>query len=60
VLPNARHEVVDCGHVPQLECPAQTHAAIARFLRRRGAGQPIATSARDAGAAGSAGAARVP
>jgi pimeloyl-ACP methyl ester carboxylesterase len=60
VLPNARHEVVDCGHVPQLECPAQTHAAIARFLRRRGAGRPIAASARDAGTPRSAGAARMP
>jgi len=41
-LPAARHEVVDCGHVPQLERPTQTHAAIARFLRRPGALRPIA------------------
>ena len=40
-LPKARHEVVDCGHVPQLEAPTQTHAAIARFLRRRGATRPV-------------------
>jgi pimeloyl-ACP methyl ester carboxylesterase len=45
-LPHARHEVVDCGHVPQLEAPTPTHAAIARFLRRRGASQPIAASGR--------------
>src|SRR5215207_7618465 len=42
-LPNARHEVVDCGHVPQLEAPTQTHAAIARFLRRRGATRPVSS-----------------
>jgi pimeloyl-ACP methyl ester carboxylesterase len=32
-LPAARHLELDCGHVPQLECPAETHAAIAEFLR---------------------------
>jgi pimeloyl-ACP methyl ester carboxylesterase len=41
-LPRARHEILDCGHVPQLERPAQTHAAIARFLGRRGAQRPVA------------------
>jgi pimeloyl-ACP methyl ester carboxylesterase len=50
-LPAARHEVVDCGHVPQLESPTQTHAAIARFLSRPGARRPIAASGRDAGSA---------
>ena len=44
-LPKARHEVVDCGHVPQLEAPTQTHAAIARFLRRPGGSRPIAERA---------------
>jgi len=48
-LPGARHEVVDCGHVPQLEQPTQTHAAIARFLRRPGARRPVAASGRAAG-----------
>jgi len=31
----ARHLVLDCGHVPQIERPAETHAAIAAFLRER-------------------------
>jgi pimeloyl-ACP methyl ester carboxylesterase len=31
-LPTARHLELDCGHVPQLERPAETHAAIADFL----------------------------
>jgi pimeloyl-ACP methyl ester carboxylesterase len=38
-LPNAEHVELDCGHVPQLERPRETHAAIARFLR---AGEPSA------------------
>ena len=33
-LPAARHCELDCGHVPQLERPAQLHSAITRFLRR--------------------------
>jgi pimeloyl-ACP methyl ester carboxylesterase len=32
-LPAARHLELDCGHVPQLEQPEQTHAAMAAFLR---------------------------
>jgi pimeloyl-ACP methyl ester carboxylesterase len=32
VLPAARQLELDCGHVPQLERPAETHAAIAEFL----------------------------
>jgi pimeloyl-ACP methyl ester carboxylesterase len=31
-LPGARHLELDCGHVPQIERPAETHAAIAAFL----------------------------
>jgi pimeloyl-ACP methyl ester carboxylesterase len=31
-LPTARHLELDCGHVPQLERPRQTHQAMARFL----------------------------
>ena len=31
-LPGARHVELDCGHVPQLERPAETHAAVLRFL----------------------------
>jgi pimeloyl-ACP methyl ester carboxylesterase len=34
-LPSARHVEVDCGHVPQIERPAETHAAIAAFLTGR-------------------------
>jgi pimeloyl-ACP methyl ester carboxylesterase len=32
VLPAAEHLELDCGHVPQLEKPRETHAALARFL----------------------------
>jgi pimeloyl-ACP methyl ester carboxylesterase len=31
-LPNARHVELECGHVPQVERPRETHAAIAKFL----------------------------
>ncbi len=31
-LPHARHLELDCGHVPQIERPEQTHAAISAFL----------------------------
>ncbi len=31
-LPAATHLELDCGHVPQLERPRETHAAIERFL----------------------------
>jgi len=33
-LPSAEHVQLDCGHVPQLERPAETHAAIEAFLAR--------------------------
>jgi pimeloyl-ACP methyl ester carboxylesterase len=33
VLPSALHLELDCGHVPQLERPVDTHGAIARFLK---------------------------
>jgi pimeloyl-ACP methyl ester carboxylesterase len=32
VLPRARHVELDCGHVPQVERPRQTHAAVGEFL----------------------------
>jgi pimeloyl-ACP methyl ester carboxylesterase len=32
VLPAARHVELECGHVPQLEAPRETHAAIRDFL----------------------------
>jgi pimeloyl-ACP methyl ester carboxylesterase len=31
-LPSARHRVLPCGHVPQLERPGETHAAMRAFL----------------------------
>jgi pimeloyl-ACP methyl ester carboxylesterase len=31
-LPAAEHLELDCGHVPQLERPRQTHEAMVRFL----------------------------
>jgi pimeloyl-ACP methyl ester carboxylesterase len=31
-LPHARHVELDCGHVPQMERPKQTHDAVASFL----------------------------
>ena len=31
-LPSAHHLKLDCGHVPQLERPRQTHEAMTRFL----------------------------
>jgi pimeloyl-ACP methyl ester carboxylesterase len=34
-LPTAEHLELDCGHVPQLERPRETHAAVARFLALR-------------------------
>jgi pimeloyl-ACP methyl ester carboxylesterase len=34
-LPAARHVELDCGHVPQLERPRETHAAMLDFLRER-------------------------
>ncbi len=33
-LPQARHVELDCGHVPQVERPAETHEAVAEFLLR--------------------------
>jgi pimeloyl-ACP methyl ester carboxylesterase len=32
-LPAARHLELDCGHLPQFECPRETHAAIKKFLK---------------------------
>jgi pimeloyl-ACP methyl ester carboxylesterase len=43
-LPAASHCELDCGHVPQLECPTQLHAAITRFLRSAPAQAPASRS----------------
>jgi pimeloyl-ACP methyl ester carboxylesterase len=32
VLPRARHLELDCGHVPQIELPEKTHAALSAFF----------------------------
>jgi pimeloyl-ACP methyl ester carboxylesterase len=48
-LPAARHCELDCGHVPQLERPAQLHSAITRFLRSS-AHAPAGRSSRSAAA----------
>src|ERR671914_2083257 len=32
-LPAARHVELSCGHVPQVERPRETHAAVRRFLK---------------------------
>jgi pimeloyl-ACP methyl ester carboxylesterase len=56
-LPQATHVELDCGHVPQLECPRKVHNAIERFLagrpqphgsRSRTGGQAIGGAARSA------------
>ena len=31
-LPAARHLELECGHVPQVEASAATHAAVSKFL----------------------------
>jgi pimeloyl-ACP methyl ester carboxylesterase len=36
-LPDARHLEIDCGHVPQVERPVETHRAIKSFLSRSSA-----------------------
>jgi len=34
-LPAARHLELDCGHVPQMEAPAETHAALLDFFAEK-------------------------
>src|SRR4051812_15881283 len=46
-LPAATHVELECGHVPQLECPRKVHTAIERFL----SGKPQPHGARSRGAA---------
>jgi pimeloyl-ACP methyl ester carboxylesterase len=41
-LPHASHLELDCGHVPQIERPRQTHSAVGEFL---GAGAPVRAGA---------------
>ena len=34
-LPAAQHRVLNCGHVPQVEAPAETHRVMRKFLAER-------------------------
>src|SRR5205814_458688 len=34
-IPHAKHLELNCGHVPQIEAPSETHQAIRRFLATR-------------------------
>ncbi|HKN95141.1 MAG TPA: alpha/beta fold hydrolase, partial [Thermoleophilaceae bacterium] len=46
-LPQARHVELDCGHVPQVERPKETHAAVRRFFageQRKAAPRRAATA----------------
>lgn len=43
-LPRARQLELDCGHVPQVERPRETHDALGAFLSEAGAGLDPATS----------------
>jgi len=45
-LPHARQLELDCGHVPQIELPRQTHEAVAAFL---GEGAQVRVAAAAAG-----------
>jgi pimeloyl-ACP methyl ester carboxylesterase len=45
-LPSARQLELQCGHVPQVESPRPTHAALAAFLSE--ASEPVVASARSA------------
>jgi pimeloyl-ACP methyl ester carboxylesterase len=42
-LPTARHLELDCGHVPQIERPEETHAAIEEFLTEARSASAAAT-----------------
>ncbi len=38
-VPHARHRAIDCGHVPQVERPGETHRAMRSFLAKTSAAQ---------------------
>jgi pimeloyl-ACP methyl ester carboxylesterase len=44
-LPDAAHVELECGHVPQLECPRKVHGAIGRFLSGRSESLGVRTRA---------------
>jgi pimeloyl-ACP methyl ester carboxylesterase len=48
-LPRARHLELDCGHVPQVELPRRTHAAVEAFFSGREAGRRTPRFARAEG-----------
>ncbi len=33
-LPDSEHQILSCGHVPQMEMPEKTHARMREFLSR--------------------------
>jgi pimeloyl-ACP methyl ester carboxylesterase len=45
--PDAEHLELDCGHVPQLECPRETHEALERFFTRSRASRGGASRQRE-------------
>jgi pimeloyl-ACP methyl ester carboxylesterase len=53
-LPHARHVELDCGHVPQIERPRQTHAAVGDFLGEAAMLRDEAMMLRDAAMVGDA------
>jgi acyl-CoA synthetase (AMP-forming)/AMP-acid ligase II len=54
-VPHARQLELDCGHVPQIERPAETTAAIAAFFAEAATRTPRAIPARSSGVARSEG-----
>ena len=44
-VPSASHVELSCGHVPQVECPAELHPAIDDFLRFLPASAPASAAA---------------
>lgn len=38
-VPHARHRAIDCGHVPQVERPGETHRAMRSFLAKTSASE---------------------
>jgi len=43
-LPNARHVELNCGHVPQVERPKETHQAVREFFAGTAVREQAATA----------------
>ncbi|MFL5827639.1 MAG: alpha/beta fold hydrolase [Thermoleophilaceae bacterium] len=54
-VPHAEHVELDCGHVPQVERPRETHAAIRRFFADRRPRSSASSGARRRGTAARSG-----